>query len=166
MSVHKPKFKHIFKLLFFKSTVPVTHSSGNELLYTASSIDNGSSPGALPPMPELTLKYLCLAHRKHPDQAHLWMAARKRKWTHPLQSLVKARKVCNNLTLFTLPPHLALFALQKKLASKPTLDGSLGAPPSQCADFPNKVTITSPNNSSFDLLACHMTRRLPWWLNG
>ena len=39
----------------------------------------------------------CFAHRKHPDQAYLWMAAGRKKLTHPLRSLTRTR---------TLPPSL------------------------------------------------------------
>ena len=37
------------------------------------------------------LRYLCLAHRRHPDQAHLWMAAGRKQLTHPLLSLIRTR---------------------------------------------------------------------------
>ena len=34
----------------------------------------------------IKLKYLRLAHRKHPDQAQLWMAAGRKKLTPPLEA--------------------------------------------------------------------------------
>ena len=41
------------------------------MLPLALSIHSGPSLGTLPPMSELKLKYLFLAHRKYPDLAHL-----------------------------------------------------------------------------------------------
>ena len=49
----------------------------------------------------LKLKYLCLAHRKYPDQAYPWMTAGRKTWTHPLWKLTGTKKC---LTL--LPPFL------------------------------------------------------------
>ena len=46
------------------------------------------------------LKYLCLAHRKHPDQAHLGMTAGRKKLTPPLQRLIRTRKL---VWLYSLP---------------------------------------------------------------
>ena len=40
----------------------------------------------------IKLKYLCLAHRKHPDKAHLWMTASRKRLTHPPQRLLGTRK--------------------------------------------------------------------------
>ena len=64
------------------------------------------------PCLRIKLKYLCLAHRKHPDQANLGMAAGKKKSTHPLRSLAGTRKYLQHVnTFFALPPHLPLLAL-------------------------------------------------------
>ena len=52
------------------------------------------------PALKIKLKYLCLTHRKHPDQAHLWMASRKKKLIHPLWSLAGTRKY--SITFFVL----------------------------------------------------------------
>ena len=47
-----------------------------------------------PCLPHLSikLKYLCLAHRKPLDQAHLWIAAGRKKLTHALWGLAGTRK--------------------------------------------------------------------------
>ena len=47
-----------------------------------------------PCLPHLSikLKYLCLAHRKPPEQAHLWIATGRKKLTHALWSLAGTRK--------------------------------------------------------------------------
>ena len=49
----------------------------------------------------LKLKCLSLAHRKYPDQAHLWMTTRRTQLTPPLQGLMGNRK-----TLTLVPPLL------------------------------------------------------------
>ena len=56
----------------------------------------------VPCLPRLSikLKYLCLAHRKHPDQAHLWMATGKKNLTHSLWSLDRTRKYLQQLISF------------------------------------------------------------------
>ena len=43
------------------------------------------------------LKYLCLAHRNHPDQAHQQMAVVKKKLAHPLQSMARTKKYLQKL---------------------------------------------------------------------
>ena len=45
-------------------------------------------------------KYLCLASRKLPDQAHLWMTAGRKKLTHPLWRLTQTKKCLTLLSLF------------------------------------------------------------------
>ena len=57
----------------------------------------------------IKLKYLCLAQRKHPDQAHLWMASGKRKLTQPLWSLARTRKYLQQLLPFLLFYFALLF---------------------------------------------------------
>ena len=49
----------------------------------------------------IKLKYLCLARRKHPDLAHLWMTTRGKQLTPLLQGLTGNRK-----TLTLAPPLL------------------------------------------------------------
>ena len=52
------------------------------------------------------LEYLYLAHGKPPDQAHLRMAAGKKKLTHPLWSVARTRKYYQLIGIFTVPLHL------------------------------------------------------------
>ena len=40
----------------------------------------------------IKLKYLCVAHRKYPDQGHLWMTAGRKKLTHSLWRLQRLRQ--------------------------------------------------------------------------
>ena len=66
----------------------------------------------------IQLKYLCLAHRKHSDQAHLWMDSGKRKLTQPLWSWPRTRKYLQQLTsaFLTLPPHLTFLCSVKEIS--------------------------------------------------
>ena len=58
------------------------------------------------------LKYLCLAHRNHSDQAHQGMAAVKKKLAHPLQRMARTKKYLQELTT-TLPPHLQVCSVNE-----------------------------------------------------
>ena len=42
-------------------------------------------------------KYLCLVHRRHPDQTQQWMAAGRKKLTHLLQSLAGTKTLTSSL---------------------------------------------------------------------
>ena len=64
------------------------------LNYTSWPIPGNTASHAM----RIKLKYLCLAHRKPPDKAHLWMTPGRKKLTHPLWSLTGTRKC------LTLPP--------------------------------------------------------------
>ena len=62
------------------------------------------SLGTLPPrVMSIMLKYLCLARRKHPDLAHLWMTTRRKQLTPLLQRLTGNRK-----TLTLAPPPFSI----------------------------------------------------------
>ena len=81
------------------------------MLLIAWGIHNGPSLGTLPPCLNAKLKYICFAHRKHPYQAHRWMAAGK-KLTHPLPNLDGTRNHFKQLTFFnftSLAPPLLCF---------------------------------------------------------
>ena len=89
------------------------------MLLIAWGIHNGPSLGTLPPCLNAKLKYICFAHRKHPYQAHQWMAAEK-KWTHPLPNLAGTRKHFKQVPFFnftSLAPPLLCFI--KKVPSHP-----------------------------------------------
>ena len=45
------------------------------------------------------LKYLCLAHWSHSDQAHQEMAAVKKKLAPPFQSMARTKKYLQQLTI-------------------------------------------------------------------
>ena len=62
------------------------------------SIYNGLPQGTLPLC--LNVKPKCLCSGKHPDPVHLWMAARKKKLTHPLPEAGHSRGYLQNLWPF------------------------------------------------------------------
>ena len=100
-------------------------------------------------MPELKLKYFFLAHRKHPDQAHLWMAALKNEInTHFPESNwnqeISATTYC----------HFYFTSSYPKPGKMVLWD--ISPPSSLSSGSPNKVTIPCPNSSSLHLLACHI----------
>ena len=81
------------------------------MLLIAWGIHNGPSLGTLPPCLNAKLKYICFAHRKHPYQAHQWMAAEK-KLTLSLPNLAGTRKHFKQVTFFnvtSLAPPLLCF---------------------------------------------------------
>ena len=91
----------------------------------------------------IKLKYLCLVHRKHPDQAHLWMTAGRKKLTQRLWRLIGTRKC------LTLLPFLLV---QKEPQARWFFRGK---PPSWFAGFLNKVAISCLNNPPrFTGLSC------------
>ena len=67
------------------------------MLLIAWGIHNGPPLGTLPPCLNAQLKYIRFAPRKHPYQAHQWMAAEK-KLTHPLPNLAGTRKHFKQVT--------------------------------------------------------------------
>ena len=67
------------------------------------SIHNGLPQGT-PPLC-LNVKPKCLCSGKYPDPVHLWMAARKKKLTHPHPEAGYSRGYSQDC-LFTLLPHL------------------------------------------------------------
>ena len=91
------------------------------------------------------LKYLCLAHRKHSDQAHLWTAAGRKK---------SPPEADWNQGMFDFTP--SPFSIKEAwiLTQARWFIWDTTPPSSQSAGFPNKVTIPCPNNSFLDLLAC------------
>ena len=93
---------------------------------------------------KVKLKYLCLTHRKRSDQAHLWMAAGRKTWTHTLRSPAGTRKLP--------PPPFSIKSLHPNSETMVLWDS--GPPFSWSAGFPNKVTIPCPSNLSLDLLVC------------
>ena len=48
------------------------------------------------------------------DPIHLWMAAGRKKLTHPLPRMAIPGETCKINGLFTLPPHLPLFLFYKR----------------------------------------------------
>ena len=96
----------------------------------------------------IKLKYLCLAHRKHADQAHPWMTAGRKKLTHPLPEADRNQEMFD----FTPSP----FSIKKAwiLTQARWVLWGTSPPSSQFAGFPNKVTIPCSSNLSLDLLAC------------
>ena len=70
------------------------------------------------PALKIKLKYLCLTHRKHPDQAHLWMASRKKKLIHPLWSLAGTRKYSITLPFSPCSSPPTLCSIKKKKRKK------------------------------------------------
>ena len=71
------------------------------------------------------LKYLCLAHRNHSDQAHQGMAAVKKKLAHPLQRMARTKKYLQELTTVQLFLLTSKSVLLMKQAPKPLQGGSL-----------------------------------------
>ena len=57
----------------------------------------------------IKVKCLCSAHRRHADQAHLWMTSGRKKWTHPLLRLTETRR-CLTFSSVQLLSHVWLFA--------------------------------------------------------
>ena len=68
------------------------------------SIRNGLPRGTLPLC--LNGKPKCLCSGKHPDSVHLWTAARKKKFTHPLPESGHSWGYLQTCGLFTLLPLL------------------------------------------------------------
>ena len=81
----------------------------------------------------IKLKYLGLAHRKHPDHAHLWMASGRKKLAHP-------PGVWLEVGLYPLPFSTkgAWFLTGRVVLWDPS------PPSSRSAGFPNKVTVLCP----------------------
>ena len=90
----------------------------------------------------------CVSGDGHPDQAHLWMTARRRKGHIPPEA---DRNQETNVHLYS--PFLYKRSLNSNSGKKILWDVS--APSSWFAGFPNKAAIPCPNNSPLDLLACH-----------
>ena len=104
------------------------------------SIHNGLPRGTLPL--RLNVKPKCLCSGKHPDPVCLWMAARKKKLTHPLPEAGHSRGYLQNLWPFyftsSSPP---LCAIKETGIQTPIrwFFGDTHLPSSQSASFPNKV---------------------------
>ena len=77
-------FNLCLPLLLFTKRIPSVHS--------------GLPQGTLPLCPNVKPK--CLCSRKHSDPLHLWMAARKKKLTHPLPEAGHSRGHLQNLRPF------------------------------------------------------------------
>ena len=77
------------------------------------SVHNGLPRGTLPLC--LNIKPKCLCSGKHPDPVHLWMASRKKKWTHPLPEAGHSRAYLQNLgpLYFTFSSPPALYAIKE-----------------------------------------------------
>ena len=91
----------------------------------------------------IKLKYLCLAHRKHSDQAHLWITMGRRKLTHSLWRLTGTR----NVWVYSLTPTLfsieeAWILTQARWFLGTLVRQLLGS------------SVPCPQNSSVGLLAC------------
>ena len=105
------------------------------------SIHNGLPWGTLPLC--LNVKPKCLCSGKHPDPVHLWMAAKKKKLTHPLPKAGHSRGYLQNLWAFyftfSSPPHLC--AIKETGIQTPIrwLFRDISLPFSWSAGFPNKV---------------------------
>lgn len=95
-----------------------------------------------------------------PDQAHLCIAAGKKKLIYPLWCLARTRKYLQQfIIILTLPHHLSPSLFHKRNQytnpSKMVLQ-DIGPPSSRSSGFPNKAAILCPNNLSVNLLACHV----------
>ena len=109
------------------------------------SIHNGLPQGTLPLCLNVKPKSLCSG--KHPDPDHLWMAARKKKLTHPLPEAGHSRKHLENLRPFyftsSSPPLLC--SIKETGIQTPIrwFWGNISLPSSQSAGFLNKVIFLS-----------------------
>ena len=105
------------------------------------SIHNGLPLGTLPLC--LNVKPKCLCSGKHPDPVHLWMAARKKKLTHPLPEAGHSRWYLQNLWpfYFTSSSLPLLCAIKKTGIQSPIrwLFWDFSLPSSLSASLPNKV---------------------------
>ena len=105
------------------------------------SIRNGLPRGTLPLF--LNVKPKCLCSRKHPDPGHLWMAARKKKFTHPLPEAGHSRGYLQNLWPFYFtsspPPPLCSIKETDIQTRIRWFFGDTSLPSSWSAGFPNKV---------------------------
>ena len=105
------------------------------------SIHNGLPRGTLPLC--LNVKPKCLCSGKHPDPVHLWMAARKKKLTHPLPEAGHSRGYLQNLWVFyfisSSPPPLCAIKETGIQTLIRRLFWDFSLPSSRSAGFPNKV---------------------------
>ena len=105
------------------------------------SIHNGLPRGTLPL--RLNVKPKCLCSGKHPDPVHLWMAARKKKLTHPLPEAGHSRGHLQILpaSYFTSSSPPPLCAIKETGIQTPIrwLFRDISPPSSRSAGFLNKV---------------------------
>ena len=114
----------------------------------------------------LNVKPKCLCSGKHPDPVHLWMAARKKKSTHPLPEAGYSRRYLQNLWPFysTSPPLPPLCSI-KETGTQTLIRwvfGDISPPSSRSAGFPNSKSESLPQRlvSGFIGLSCGKQREL------
>ena len=107
------------------------------ILSTQNALPQGTLPLCLNDKPN------CLCSGKHPDPIHLWMAARKKKLTHPLPEAGHSRVYLHNLwaSYFTSLSPLPLCSIKETGIQTPIrcFFGDISLPSSGSASFPNKV---------------------------
>ena len=123
------------------------------------SIHNSLPQGTLPLC--LNVNPKCLCSGKNPDPAHLRMAARKKKLTHPLPDAGHSRWYLQNVWPFYFTsPSPPLCAMKETGIQTPRrwLFWDFSLPSSRSAGFPNKVVFV-PQHLVSDSLACPAASR-------
>ena len=113
----------------------------------------------------LNVKPECLCSGKHPDPVHLWMAARKKKLTHPLTQAGHSREYLQILWpfYFTSSSPALLCSIKETGIQTPIrwFFGATSLPPSWSASFPNKVVLlASTPHLQFTGLSCREQSKL------